>query len=76
MDIRETLDSAAVAIWDQSETEQLLRALALPQASSLSVLAVELLPEQDRKADPLGTDLGYVRILRTSALVGVPTVCT
>jgi hypothetical protein len=39
------------------------------------VLAVELLPETNRTADPLGGNLGSTRILRTSRLVPVPPVC-
>jgi hypothetical protein len=74
-EVRETLDSAAVAVWDQSEAELLLRALALSTASALSVLAVELLPDSDEKPDPIGTDLGDVRILRTSPLMSVPAIC-
>jgi hypothetical protein len=74
-DVRETLDSAAVAVWDQSQVELLLRALALSTAAALSVLAVELLPESDQKHDPVGADLGHVRILRTSPLTSVPAIC-
>ena len=47
----------------------------LPESSPLSVLAVEMLPELNRAPDPLGTDLGSTRILRSSRLVPVPPVC-
>jgi hypothetical protein len=63
------------AMWDQSEIEAMLRALALDLESPMSVLAVELLPEQGRIADPLGIGLGQARILRTSPLTTVPMVC-
>jgi len=63
------------AMWDQSEIEAMLRALALARHSPMSVLAVELLPEQGRIADPLGIGLGQARILRTSPLTAVPMVC-
>jgi len=64
------------AIWDQNEIAARLELLGLPQDSGLSVLAVELLPEASMVfEDPLGGDLGEVRILRTSPLTPVPTVC-
>jgi hypothetical protein len=61
--------------WDELEVEALLRTLGLPLNSPLSVLAVEVLPEIGRRGDPLGGNLGYVRILRTSPLAPVPAIC-
>lgn len=61
--------------WDESELEALLSSLGLPLDSPLSVLAVEVLPELGRRSDPLGSNLGYVRILRTSPLAAVPSIC-
>jgi hypothetical protein len=54
-----------------------LAALGLPKTASLSVVAVELLPEPatERFRDPLGSDLGHVRLLRTSPLQPVPSIC-
>ena len=58
--------------------------LGLPLDSALSVVAVEVMPEPqptspganvDRFNDPLGADLGQVRILRTSSLTPVPAIC-
>jgi hypothetical protein len=64
------------AIWDQTEIAARLESLGLPQDSGLSVVAVELLPEASMVfKDPLGGDLGEVRILRTSPLTPVPAVC-
>ena len=64
------------AIWDQAEIAARLAFLGLPADSGLSVLAVELLPEPSVVfEDPLSADLGEVRILRTSPLTPVPTVC-
>ena len=57
------------------EIELALASLGLPESSPLSVLAVEMLPELNRAPDPLGTDLGSTRILRSSRLVPVPPVC-
>ena len=63
------------ARWSQSEIEAALASLGLPKSSPLSVLAVELLPEVNRAPDPLGSDLGTTRVLRSSRLVSVPPVC-
>ena len=82
----------------QKEVLAWLNLLGLAETSSLSVLAVELLPYgqvQGRtfnaadagsadagsadaavlSADPLGTDLGSRRILRTSPLTALPAIC-
>jgi len=75
----------------QDEIEQRLTQLGLSETSTVSVLAVELLPfdtapqfgrhtpvettGQDTQADPLGADLGTRRILRTSPLTALPSVC-
>ena len=63
------------ARWAQAEIEAALASLGLPRSSPLSVLAVELLSESNRANDPLGSDLGSTRILRSSHLVSVPPVC-
>ena len=63
------------AQWGQSEIEVALASLGLPKSSPLSVLAIEMLPELSHTSDPLGTDLGSTRILRSSRLVPVPPVC-
>jgi hypothetical protein len=66
----------AVMEFAQDEIVQRLSRLGLPLDSSLSVIAVELLPElKSDFADPLGRDLGQVRILRTSPLTAVPAIC-
>ena len=64
-----------VARWDQKEIAGLLDRLALRRDSPLSLVAVEVRPESDRFSDPLGADLGQTRILRTSPLTPVPSVC-
>ena len=71
IDARERLETVGVAEWTQAEIDSVLRALTLPRKAPLSVLAVELLPELDRTPDPLGADLGHVRIIRTSPLTPV-----
>jgi hypothetical protein len=70
-----TLALTAEVAWDQAEIDLALRELALPRDSGLSVLAVELLPESVRMDDPLGANLGHVRVLRSSPLVKVPPIC-
>ena len=73
---RQRLDAAGTARWTQGEVASLLTAVGMGTDSSLSVLAVEILPGTNRAADPLGTDLGSERILRASPLVAVPDMCT
>jgi hypothetical protein len=66
----------ASGYWDQTEIDRWLTSLALPQGLPLSAVAVELLPEpQSPFADPLGKDLGEVRVLRVSPLTPVPAIC-
>jgi hypothetical protein len=66
----------AIMKFQQDEILQRLRRLGLPLDSPLSVIAVETLPEPDSPyGDPLGQDLGQVRILRTSPLTAVPEIC-
>lgn len=68
-------DLSASGQWLQAEIVAALDVYGLPRDSSLSVLAVELLPEAQPPADPLGASLGKVRILRTSPLVKLSDVC-
>ena len=66
----------AQTIWRQDEISSLLRDLWLPEDTPLSILCVELLPEPTGSFnDPLGGNLGEVRILRTSALYPVTDLC-
>jgi hypothetical protein len=57
------------------DVARLLDALALPRHAALSVIVLELLPELATPADPLGADLGRVRIIRTSPLIPVAPTC-
>lgn len=61
--------------WTQAEVDAVLEAYELPVDSPLSVLAIELLPEVEPPGDPLGSDLGEVRILRASPLVKLSEIC-
>jgi hypothetical protein len=62
--------------FDQDGILNTLKILGLALDSKLSVIMVELLPEPDSPyEDPLGQDLGHVRILRTSPLTPVPDIC-
>jgi hypothetical protein len=66
----------AQARWDDVRLSGLLDRLRLDRHAPLSVLAVEVLPEPNGGfRDPLGGDLGDVRILRTSALSPLGTAC-
>lgn len=68
-------DVTGFAGWTQFEIMQTLNVLGLKPDIPLSVLAVECLPEVDRLPDPLGANLGNVRILRSSPLTPVPAIC-
>ena len=57
------------------EVRLALEALAFDTSAPLSVLAVELLPNGVPLDDPLGSQLGDQRVLRTSPLVPVPAIC-
>lgn len=63
------------ASFSDSEVMLSLRALGFVKTAPLSVLAVELLPQDVPPNDPLGSDLGGQRILRSSALTPVPVIC-
>jgi hypothetical protein len=62
--------------WSASEVRTTLLSAGLPEDTPVTALAVELLPEPNGTfADPLGGDLGEVRILRTSPLAPVERNC-
>jgi hypothetical protein len=63
------------ASFGTAEVELALRSLGFARTAPLSVLAVELLPQDQNPADPLGANLGGQRILRSSALTPVPVIC-
>ncbi|MFV2084070.1 hypothetical protein [Micromonospora sp. LOL_021] len=62
--------------WSGTEVRAALETAGLPPGLPVSVLVVEVLPEPNGSfADPLGGDLGQVRILRTSPLSAVDHDC-
>jgi hypothetical protein len=61
--------------WQRPKVQSILASLALPAQSPLSVIIVETFHDLGDLADPLGGDLGHVRILRVSPLTAVPAVC-
>ena len=64
------------AFWQQNEVVALLNDMGLPQDTPLSILGLELLPAPNGTfSDPLGANIGQVRILRTSALYPVTGLC-
>jgi hypothetical protein len=65
----------AAAFWPRPQVEAILASLALPPNLPLSVLVVETLPDLGHLGDPLGGDLGRVRILRASPLTPIPPLC-
>lgn len=69
-------DLNGTAAWTQFEVAAALEAIGLGPDAPLSALAVEILPNSEPAADPLGAGLGSERILRTSPLVAVADLCT
>jgi hypothetical protein len=66
----------AEADWTEGEVHSALDIAGFPHDTPLTVLAVELLPEPNGSfTDPLGGDLGQVRVLRTSPLQSVESDC-
>ena len=66
----------AHALWQQDEVVALLKDIGLPEDAPLSLLGVELLPASNGTFDdPLGANVGQVRILRTSTLYPVDSLC-
>jgi len=62
--------------WSGAEIKSALNVAGVPARAPLSVLAVELLPEPNASFDdPIGGDLGNVRIIRTSPLSAVERDC-
>lgn len=57
------------------ELTKLLSELGLGENARLSVLAVEILPNQQEASDALGVDLGPERILRDQPADARPDVC-
>ncbi len=62
--------------WSGLEVRTALHLAGFPEVTPISALGVELLPEPNGSFDdPLGGDLGQVRILRTSPLSSVERDC-
>lgn len=62
--------------WSGGDVRAALHNAGLPEDAPISALAIELLPEPNGSFDdPLGGDLGQVRILRTSPLSAVERDC-
>ena len=62
--------------WSGNDVKDALRSAGLPDDTPITALAVELLPEPNSGFDdPLGGNLGQVRILRTSPLAAVERSC-
>lgn len=69
------VDASATGVFVLSEIDDALRGLGFHGRAGLSVLAVEVMPSGSQIQDPLGADLGKLRILRASPLTPVPGVC-
>lgn len=69
------LETRAECMWTEKEIQVALQSLGLPEANPLSVLCVELIKNQTAVGEPIGGDLGTLRIYRTSQLEPVPQIC-
>ncbi len=66
----------ALAAWSDAQIEALLAEYGLGEKTPVSTLAIELIPEPNSPFhDPLRSELGEVRVLRTSPLVAIEGVC-
>jgi hypothetical protein len=65
----------AMTRFPQAAIAAALAALGLPDDAPLSALAVEVFRGALDSRDPLGADLGQVRIVRASNLLRVPKMC-
>jgi hypothetical protein len=65
----------ATCAWSDDEIKTALLVMGLHSNAPLSVLAVEMFKNFEVVGDPLGSDLGKMRIYRTSRLVPVPQIC-
>lgn len=66
----------ALATWSDAQIEALLAEYGLGEKTPVSTLAIELIPEPNSPFDdPLRSELGEVRVLRTSPLVAIAGVC-
>jgi hypothetical protein len=62
--------------WTDPQVKDALARAGLDEDTPLTVLAVETLPEPNGSFnDPLGGDLGQVRVIRTSPLSDVAERC-
>lgn len=85
--LKVNIDEPATTVggWTETEVAQLLKNFNLAADTSVSVLAVEMMPRYDlyiykgskssEGVRPLSQELGQYRILRTSRLVAVPEIC-
>jgi hypothetical protein len=69
------LEVRAECMWTEKEIQVILQSLGLPEANPLSVLCVELMKNQTTFGEPIGSELGALRIYRTSQLEPVPQIC-
>lgn len=64
------------ARWTGEQVKAALELVGLPEDTPITALAVEMLPEPNSSfSEPLGGDLGQVRIIRTSPLASVERDC-
>ncbi|MDF0682683.1 MAG: hypothetical protein P0116_17120 [Candidatus Nitrosocosmicus sp.] len=74
--VTEQLEVRAEAAWTDKEVRALLQNLGLPENNPLSIITIELMQNQTIVGEPISTDLGKLRIYRTSQLEPVPKICS
>ena len=72
-----TIFKNGLSFWSDDEVAETLQTLGIYHHASLSVLSVETFPNKSRErvTNPLSTDLGQLRIYRTSQLEPVSEIC-
>ena len=75
-ELKATIAKFGTSAFSSASVKQALFTLGFNSGASLSVLGVEMLPQEAPPGDPLGVGLGGQRILRTSPLTPVPHICT
>lgn len=68
-------DATAFCHWSTKEVISLLESWGISPDADLSCMVVEVFPNAEQDPDPLGGDLGFTRIFRTSQLEPVPAIC-
>jgi hypothetical protein len=67
--------STSFCQWTTPQVASMLEHWGISSDADLSCMVVEVFPNAELDPDPLGGDLGFTRIYRTSQLEPVPSIC-